>query len=204
MGLRLMIYDRTERGRFGLPGLSATWRLGGSLYRGLDRLDASAGASDWDEALDWLIDHRPDEPIAEIQFWGHGKWGEVKIDGAPLDAAALSPGHRHRDQLQAVRDRLEPGALWWFRTCETFGARRGQDFARAWTDFFGCRAAGHTYIIAFWQSGLHSLDAGEHPSWSDTEGLREGTAAEPARAYWSHLREPNTISCLRGAIPDGF
>ena len=36
----------------------------------------------------------------------------------------------------------------------------GHDFARAWTDFFGSRAAGHTFIIGYWQSGLHTLAPG--------------------------------------------
>lgn len=199
-----MIYDRTERGRRGLPGLSTAWRAGASIYAGLGRLDAWAGVSDWAEGLDWLAGHRPGEAIAEIQFWGHGKWGAIKIDGVALDRAALGEGHALHRRLAAIRERLAPGALWWFRTCETFGAEPGHDFARRWTDFFGCRAAGHTYVIGYWQSGLHSLAPGERPRWPITEGLEAGTPAAPEKARWSRRREPNTISCLRGAIPERY
>jgi len=96
------------------------------------------------------------------------------------------------------------GAQWWFRTCETFGADAGHDFARAWTSYFDCRAAGHTYVIGPWQSGLHTLEPGARPHWSADEALIEGSAAEPQRAAWSSRREPNTISCLHGSIPPGY
>lgn len=204
MTLRLMIFDRTDRGRRGLPGLSSAWRAGATLYRGLGRLDVCAGVSEWGQALDWIIDHEPEQPIAEIQFWGHGNWGTAKIAGNPLDIRALASGHEHHRRLCAIRDRLAPGALWWFRTCETFGADRGHDFAKRWTEFFGCRAAGHTYVIGYWQSGLHSLRAGDAPDWSTDEGLEVGTPTSPEKALRSRRHEPNTISCLRGTIPEGY
>ena len=36
------------------------------------------------------------------------------------------------------------------------------------------------------------------------EGLEAGTPAQPEKALWSRRREPNTISCFRGTIPDGY
>lgn len=201
-GLRLMIYDATCRGR--LIGLSHAWEVGAGFYRTLDRLDASFGATNWDEALRWLAGHAADRPLAEVQFWGHGTWGAVKIAGEALGAASLRAGHAHRPLLDAVRERMAPASLWWFRTCETFGADAGQDFARAFTDHFGCDAAGHTFIISHWQSGLHRLRPGQAPHWSASEGLREGTPGAPKRARWSRAWSPNTISCLRGTIPAGF
>ncbi len=202
--LRLMIYDDTCRGAPGLPGLTHSWWAGARLYRALGRLDAWKGVRTWQEGLEWLAAFSPEHSIAEIQFWGHGKWGGAFVDRRPLDASALSPGHALHPLLRAVRDRLAPNALWWFRTCETFGAAAGHRFARAWTDFFGCRAAGHTFIIGPWQSGLHSLSPGEAPGWSVTEGLKEGTPDAPGRARWSHPFAPNTITCFHGALPDGF
>jgi hypothetical protein len=199
----LLVYDETDR-RWPLPGLSSAWRAGAILYGRLGRLDADRGVSRWDEALDWIIDHRPGEPIDELQFWGHGKWGSIKVDSVPLDAAALSPGHEHHRRLCAIRERLSPGALWWFRTCETFGGEVGQDFAQRWADFFGCRAAGHTYIIGVWQSGLHSLKPGERPTWSPDEGIEDGSGAAPQKALWSRWWETNTISCFAGEIPAEF
>jgi hypothetical protein len=233
--LRLMIYDATCIGdfpkpgasgrdrwvgdrvwrRFGelldgapWPGLTHSWQIGGALYRGLGRLDGWRGFASWSSALAWLAEHRSDQPIAEIQFWGHGKWGAAKIDTGNLTIDSLDPAHPDHDVLVAIRERMtsvdgQP-PLWWFRTCETFGADDGHAFARAWTDFFQCRAAGHTYVIGPWQSGLHSLLPGQRPHWSTSEGLREGTPAHPRRALWSTRHEPNTISCLHGRIPAGF
>jgi len=205
-GLRLMVYDRTCRGRPGLLGLSHIWQSGSWLYRGLDRIDGCLGVETWPEAFDWLMSYRSDQPIAEIQYWGHGKWGRVAVDKLAIDRSALAEGHSQYQKLCAIRERLIPGgeALWWFRTCEAFGADAGHDFAKAWTDFFGCPAAGHTYIIGFYQSGLHRLVPGARPHWSAEEGLAKGSAQEPLEALWSKRRAPNTITALRGAIPASF
>lgn len=197
--LRLLVFDRTCRGRGGLPGLSHAWGAGRHLYRGLGRLDAGFGAATWTEALTWLA-RQGAGPIAEIQFWGHGRWGQALIAGEALDLRALSPGHALHGPLGQVRARLAPDALWWFRTCETFGTEAGQRFAAAFAGHLGCRVAGHTHVIGVWQSGLHSLRPGETPSWSITEGVRgPGPVAAPSR-----LGAPNTISCLHGRVPAGF
>ena len=199
-----MVYDRTCRGPRLLPGLSHSWWAGGHLYRWLGRIDAVIGASSWGQALAWLAAVEPHRAIAEVQFWGHGKWGLARIGREPLDRGVLDSGHPYRGRLEAIRERMQPEGLWWFRTCETFGALPGHDFARAWTDFFGGRAAGHTFIIGPWQSGLHLLRAGAEPHWSISEGLREGDPRAPVRALWSRPGAPNTITCLHGRVPDGY
>jgi hypothetical protein len=101
-GSRLMVYDRTCAGRWGLPGLTASWRAGGVLYRGLGRLDAWHGVSSWTEALDWLLARSETRPIAEIQYWGHGTWGRALVARESLDVRALSPGHPWRERLAAL------------------------------------------------------------------------------------------------------
>jgi len=202
--LRLMFYDATCRGRW-LPGLSTIWRVGAWLYRVLGRIDAWRGVRSWGEALAWLAEARPGRGIGEIQYWGHGQWGQVKIAQEVLDAAAFAPGHPLHAGLDAVRARLVPGggALVWLRTCEAFGTPRGHAFAKALADFFGCRVAGHTYVIAAYQSGLHTLRPGEEPTWPTTEGLPEGRP-NAAVALSSRRRAPNTITFLRGSIPEGY
>ena len=125
-----MIFDKTDRGRRALPGLSSAWLAGGALYQSMGRLDACHGVARWDDALMWLRDYHASESIDEIQFWGHGKWGTANVDNACLDASALQPGHRWHGHLCAIRERMTPRAKWWFRTCETFGAERGHDFAQ--------------------------------------------------------------------------
>ena len=182
--------------------MSHSWLLGGYLYRALGRLDAFVGVRTWRQALEWLATVEPDRPIQEIQFWGHGKWGYVMIEGRGLDVTALEPDHVLHAHMLTIRDRLVgPGALWWFRTCETFGGRAGHHFARSWTNFFDCRVAGHTHIIGPFQSGLYSLSPGQRPYWPETEGIVEGTAEAPGRACWSRPNLPRTITCLNGRIP---
>ncbi len=201
-GLRLLVYDRTCRGRPLLPGLSHAWAAGARLYRARGLIDRASGVGSWEQALAWLGSVEPSRPVSQIQFWGHGKWGLALVGGEALSAGSLEVGHPHQELLARIRERLVPDALWWFRTCETFGANRGQAFARAWSSFFQCRSAGHSYVIGVWQSGLHMIRPGERPAWSAAEGLAEGTPEAPVRALWSRPDAPNTITCFDGKLPD--
>jgi len=188
--VRVVVYDRTcvrTRGR-----LSPIWATGARLYRGLRRIDAALGVASWSEAIEWLAAQR--EPIREIQYWGHGKWGSALVGEEALDARGI-------ERLAALRERLAPDALLWFRTCETVGANPGHDFAQRLADYLGARVAGHTFVIGFHQSGLHVLSPGMRPDWPATEGLAAGTAERPERAKWSRPWEPRTITCLSDAIP---
>ena len=193
--LRLLIYDRTCAGRHGLPGLSRAWWAGAQLYRTRGLLDGQCAAASWSEALEFLVNEQPERAVSEVQFWGHGKWGDARIDREVLDADAALRRHALNPALRRLRERLTPNALWWFRTCETLGARRGQDFARIWADFLGARVAGHTYIIGFWQSGLRALRPGEEARWDPREGVEPGSTNAPA---WSAASAPNTITCFEG------
>lgn len=203
-GLRLMVFDKTCAGKHVLPGLSTAWRSGALLYRALGRLDASFGATSWDEAFGWLATFRAAEPIDEIQYWGHGNWGVVWIARDRFGAEAFASGHPLHTKLEAVRERLAPDALVWLRTCEAFGADRGLDFAARFADFTGVRVAGHTFIIDALQSGLHGVAPGVAPDWSPAEGILEGTPAAPKRARRSSPIAPRTVTCFDGTIPDGW
>jgi hypothetical protein len=192
--MRVIVYDRTcvtTRGH-----LSPIWGTGARLYRASRRADAIQGVASWDEALTWLASHR--EPIREIQYWGHGKWGSALVGEDVFDASSLRD---RRPALEAVRDRLAPDPLIWFRTCETVGANRGIDFAERLSDFFGARVAGHTHIIGFHQSGLHCLAPGARAHWSPHEGLAEGRPDVPRRAKGSRPWHPRTVTALHGAVP---
>lgn len=201
-GRRLLIYDRTCTGARLRPGLTHSWVAGWWLYRGLGRLDASLGVYSWFEALNWLA--QQPGPIHEIQYWGHGKWGELYVEQDCLDLESLSPDSSYAPALDAIASKLLPTSLLWLRTCETFGAHKGQAFAAALSQRMGCRVAGHTYIIGPWQSGLHSLLPGQAPYWPPDEGLALGTPDDPIKALWSERRAPNTVHCLTGQIPAGF
>lgn len=195
--MRVIVYDRTcvrTRGH-----LTPFWASGSALYRGLGRVDATHGVDSWDEAFAWLA-ARP-APISEIQYWGHGTWGGAWVAADRFDADALLPQHRLRAPLEAVRDRLAPDPLVWFRTCETLGTPRGIEFGERLADFLGARIAGHTYVIGFHQSGLHGLLPGVRADWSPDEGVAEGTAEAPTRAKSSRPWAPRTITCLHGRVP---
>ncbi|MEL7368359.1 MAG: hypothetical protein AAFN74_05565 [Myxococcota bacterium] len=199
--LRLMVYDRTCRGRGPLPGLTLTWKVGGWLYRRWGRLDAVYGAASWAEALHWLASFRGGQKIGEIQFWGHGNWGCAKIAGESLDVNILDSDDPRHGDLDNVRRRLNPNSLWWFRTCETFGRQAGHEFAKRFADYLDSRVAGHTYVIHWAQSGLHSIGPGQTPRWSTQEGVH---ADGRRRGLWSSFSSPNTVSCLHGTIPEGW
>jgi Domain of unknown function (DUF4347) len=202
-GLRLVVYDATQRQRRP-KALGLSWQYGAQLYRALGRVDAAHGARSFADAFAWLARHEAARPIQEVQFWGHGKWGRIFIDREVLDRSVLAPGHSQQRAFAAVRERLVPDALLWFRTCETLGAHAGQDFAAALADATGARVAGHTFVIGFFQSGLHCLRPGVTPAWSALEGLAKGSAEQPESALPSTPDSPNTITCLTGRIPDGF
>jgi hypothetical protein len=202
--MRLLIYDDTCRGGGAPLGLTHSWIAGALLYRGLGRLDAARGVTTWSEGLRFLIEQPGSALIDEIQFWGHGKWGEARVGGERLDRRALDAAHPLNTLLGDVSARLAPSALVWFRTCETFGAEAGHAFAREFASFTGARVAGHTFIIGPWQSGLHSIAPGEIPRWSSSEGIALGDSRSPQRALWSGPKRPHTISCLHGEIPAGY
>src|SRR6186713_650564 len=157
--LRLLVYDATQRDR-APRALGLAWQAGSYLYGGLGRIDAAYGARSWADAFGFLAAHGPGRSVGELQFWGHGKWGRAFIDGESFDRRSLAETHPLAARIAAFRERLEPEALVWFRTCETLGARAGHDFASALADHFGARVAGHTFVIGFYQSGLHSVSPG--------------------------------------------
>jgi hypothetical protein len=198
--LRLVLFDATQAKR---PprALGWSWSTGARLYRALGWIDGSFGATSFDQGLEWLLRATRERALGELQFWGHGKWGRALIAREALDRSALSPAHALRPRLEALRERLSPEALLWFRTCETLGASAGQDFARSLADFTGARVAGHTFEIGYWQSGLRELAPGTEPTWDACEGLAAGTAQRPERALPSGPDAPSTITCFTSRVP---
>ena len=194
--MRVLVFDRTQK------ALTKAWSAGSVLYRGLRRIDVSKGVASWDEAFAFL--REVEGPIEELQYWGHGKWGEARADAQILSARSLSRHHAHREQLDALKAKLAPGALVWFRCCETFGAAPGIAFAEQLSEHLGVRVAGHTYVIGFNQSGLHGLGPGARATWDPAEGLAEGTPESPVRSHPSRPWAPHTITCLQGRVPEAW
>ncbi|MEZ4225631.1 MAG: hypothetical protein R3B13_32060 [Polyangiaceae bacterium] len=203
-GIRVVVYDVHDRFRRGRPGLSPAWAVGARLYRGLGHVTHALPASSLEQLFSWFARLSPTTTIEEVQWWSHGKWGNAMIGKERLDAKALTRGSALAGGVDALAARLSPTSLFWLRTCESFGARRGLDFARALSTRLACRVAGHTHVIGPWQSGLHSLTPGAEPTWSAAEGLIAGTPTSPRRAAVSLPGLPNTIFCMQSTIPDGW
>lgn len=196
----MLVFDRTCVRKGG--GLTVPWFAGSVLYRGLRRIDRSKGVASWPEAFAWLAES--DEPIEELQYWGHGQWGRFLVDSDALTEFALLSGHEYNAGLRVLRDRLTPDALVWFRTCSAFGANKGIAFAEGLADFLRVRVAGHTHVIGFNQSGLHGLEPGARADWDPAEGLAKGTPEAPEKAKWSRPWATRTITCLHGAVPEAW
>lgn len=127
----------------------------------------------------------------------------MQLGKTRLDGDALRPNHELAPALDALRGCLAgPDALFWLRCCSAFG-HTGRSFAQDLAARLGCKVAGHTHIIGFWQSGTHSLRPGEAPGWDPREGVRfQGRAA--TAALWSSVDAPNTLSCLSMGLPEGL
>jgi hypothetical protein len=217
--LRLVIWDATDVAPLRVPrverrddgtaagtgGLSRWWRIGAGLHRVLYRASATAPASSWDEALRFAIDasDRAGAPIAELQAWGHGGFGFMRMGESRLDRTALHAATSLAPLLDALRARLAPDALIWLRCCSALGAVEGRAFAPALAERLGARVAGHTFIIGEWQSGTHSVAPGEAPRWPLEEGT-ERTEAGAIVARVSSASAPNTLFMLRRGLPRGW
>jgi len=206
MGQRIMIYDATTL-KDGVDwkedGLAYTWFAGGRLYRWLRWLDKVKAVTSWDEALDYLIEAGAKEEISQVQFWGHGLWGSAYIGRDRLSTSALKK-EPIREKIHTLSNLMSPGALWWFRTCQTYGTEKGHAFAKEFTNAFGCRTAASTHIIGPLQSGCHSLLPGQEPHWSVDEGVESRPEGKPPVGKWSSLSSPNTIFALQGHLPSDW
>jgi len=219
-GLRLMIYDTSDRKAVSKAlkkaapdpfdslidsldidlGLSHSWWAGGLLFRKLRRFDHVAGFDNWADALAWVASVGGAKALREVQFWGHGSPGKVWMKNSPMTKRAFEDPNFFGPLMQ-IKDRLTTESLLWFRTCATFCAVRGQEFAVEWANQMNCRVAAHTYNIGLFQSGLHSLGPGETPRWPATEGISEGTPDNPQVLRWSMPWCTNTVFALQSHLP---
>lgn len=219
--LRLVVYDRTDTAPVVVPrvvrrpdgsvegtgGLTPFWKLGGVYHRALLRADGVLGAASWSEALGWAVGlaEARGAPIGELQAWGHGGWGYMRMGESRLDAASFDgAGAPLAEQMDAFCKHLAPRALLWLRCCSAFGHVEGRAFARALADRTGARVAGHTHVIGFFQSGTHSVGPGEEPAWSEREGTLYGEGDRATGADTSRATAPRTLTALRPGLPEGW
>jgi hypothetical protein len=188
---RIMLYDATDSKGW----LTRSWAFGAQLYRTFRALDEIYPVYSWTEALNIIAESE----ATEVQFWGHGGPGCALIGEEYLNSRSLKPQHSHYQLLTDAAQSMGPSATWWFRTCSTFHGASGKHFGQELAQLMGCRIAAHTHIIGPFQSGLHTLQPGQVPQWSDEEGL-----GSDGKILMSMPWHKNTINCLVGRIPQGW
>jgi hypothetical protein len=189
-----MFYDSSD---WAGKNLRFSWITGGKFYRIFRSVEYNAGFLSWEDAIKWILEVEPDKKINSIQFWGHGSPGRVWINNDFLSVRSLLASSKHRPYLLELKKRLTKESLIWFRSCNVFTGKEGRLFAMTFPTFFDCKIASHTYIIGPWQSGLHTIQPGQMPTWDIEEGLGKN-----GEKLWSKPWSPNTIFCLTGKIPE--
>lgn len=195
-GIRVMTYDSTD---WAGNSLTKSWFAGGKLYKFFRALDVVKPVTSWKEAFSWLNTVDPGKKIDMWQFWGHGSPAKVYVNGGSVGLDLLAQNHEFHADLVALKARLHPQSLVWFRSCETFNGPNGKKFAKDLADFLGCTVAAHTFIIGPFQSGLHSVRPGQEPSWPDGEGCDANGRGQVSMPWYT-----NTVTCLTGNVPKGW
>ena len=135
----------------------------------------------------------------ELQFWSHGSSGNgmwisggkgeftVKSFNIPGlgkfgDGPVNMPGYRQwADALSTEQRRLVvlrrticgPDSEVYYRSCQAFQGKAGQEFAEASANFWRSEVLGHTKLIGLTQPGKRSLKPCQEPYWSISEGVEE-------------------------------
>jgi outer membrane protein OmpA-like peptidoglycan-associated protein len=141
----------------------------------------------------------------EVQFWSHGSPGNAMSITESNDELTIKdfeipdlkkfgygptslPGYREwNDKLTTRQRRLvllrrticDPDAEIYYRSCEAFQGKKGQEFAKASTEFWGSKVVGHTKVIALTQPGKKELKPCQEPFWPESEGTGEPSPKKP-------------------------
>jgi hypothetical protein len=179
----LLIYDAAEKSPVG-----TSWRVGAAVFsRFFDELLAPKSVSELNAMLESL---EGSDAFDEVQFWGHGRPGQVLLAGDRLAEPTW-------DRMSRLLRRRGASVVW-LRVCSFAAGDAGKAAMRALANRMDAKIVGHTHIIGTWgHSGLWSLKPGESPSWPSTEGEKDG---EPGKAPSSPFL-PRTVSPLTMRLP---
>jgi hypothetical protein len=184
--MRVTIYDRNPGPGVGQWFLSLSWVLGCFIQKLFGAVDKYYGAKSWEDAYKWLGEQGQ---LSSVQYWGHGSPGTVWLAGRQISTDEF---------IAALKSKVSPESIIWFRTCSTFQGAAGYRFSAKLCDELNCVVAGHTRIIGLLQGGLHTRRPLQAPSWPIDE-------AELPKAQWPYLKSGNnTISCFATKIPKGW
>jgi hypothetical protein len=148
-----------------------------------------------------------------IQFWSHGSPangmsitgdGDLEADDFNIsgltefgDGPTSSPGYRAwHDSLTLKQRRLvllrrticDEDSEVYYRSCQGFQQKSGQEFAKASASFWRCNVAGHTKLIGLSQPGKKVLAPCQEPYWSETEGIEEEGKKGKTKNDFAHVK----------------
>ena len=152
-GQKIILYDKTATG---IQGLS--WKIYSKIQIGWK----SIGVKSWAEAETELDKLRSKDFFDTLQIWSHGVPGNAYIGKQKIQDSFI----------ETLKPFVNRDSLVWFRSCEVFFGKVGQNFANKMVKQLGCRIAAHTRTIGFpWQSGLYSCGPDRKPYWVVETGI---------------------------------
>jgi outer membrane protein OmpA-like peptidoglycan-associated protein len=197
---KFYIYDSTEP-----TGLAWKWKTAAlALAAFRPGAYVIPSGDNIEEALEGILDTYASKDCGcteEVQFWSHGSPANAMSISKTNDELTTNdfnipdldkfgygptsmPGYREwHSKLSARQRRLvllrrtlcDPDAEVYYRSCEAFQGKKGQEFAKASTEFWRSTVVGHTKIIGLTQPGKKVLKPCQEPYWSELEGVG-GTA----------------------------
>ena len=185
--MRVIIYDAKPGSRFIDKFLKLSWLVAAWFQKLIGVADAVYAAETWLSTVEFLSRH---DKLTSLQYWGHGSPGTVWLSGHPLTA----------DDFRALKGRMAPEGIIWFRCCSVFQGLRGHRFSEQLANELNCTIAGHTRVIGVFQGGLHTRKPYTAPSWPIEE-------VEFPFSMWSYLGLKwgnNTVVCLATKVPSGW
>ena len=198
------VYDSTEATKLGtawkLAAIGLAMKAHGGYY--------VASGDSIEEMLHRVLSGYAEKDcdcIEEIQFLSHGSSGnamyisktgdELTINDFNIpelekygDGPTNTPGYRawhgkltpRQRRLVLLRRILcGPGAEVYYRSCQAFQGKAGQEFAKASAAFWRSKVIGHTKVIALTQPGKKVLKPGQEPDWPESEGTGAPSPKKP-------------------------
>lgn len=198
------VYDSTEPTKLGtawqLAAIGLAMKASGGYY--------VASGDTIEEMLYRVLSGYAEEDcdcIEEIQFLSHGSPGNAMSISKTGDELTINDfnipelekygdGPRNTPGYQAWHDKLStrqrrlvllrrilcgPRAEVYYRSCQAFQGKVGQEFAKASAAFWRSKVIGHTKIIAFTQPGQKVLKPGQEPYWAESEGTESPSPKKP-------------------------
>jgi Domain of unknown function (DUF4157) len=198
LACNFFVYDSTESSELGFAWKMAARSLARTSWGGYEL----PSGKDIEEMLERILSSYAEagcDCIEELQFLSHGSSGnamDIVGSGDELIASDFNipeiekygdgprsmPGYqdwhaklttRQRRLMLLRRILCGPEAEVYYRSCNAFQGKKGQDFAKASANFWRSNVIGHTKIIGVTQPGKKVITPGKEPDWSISEGVGE-------------------------------